>query len=184
MILMEDGVGARLKALRKRRGLTQGQVAEYAGISQSTLSEIERGEIAPKTIDAIVNLTNYFGTTTDFLLGLTDDSSPRRDASMPEVTRMVLNILDELSEERRAELLAHARVLYESEQKANVREYQRMRAMVLRLPDGQRLAEVIDDALRAAETGGLGAAAAVVDAFLAERAAGEALEDVGKDAEL
>lgn len=180
MVVMEDGVGARLKALRKRRGLTQGQVAEYAGISQSTLSEIERGEIAPKTIDAIVNLTHYFGTTADYLLGLSDDPSPRRDAPLPEVTRSLLEILDELSEGRRAELLAHARVLYEAEQAVSVREYRRMRAVAVRMPDGKRMAKVLDDALRAGSSGDLAAALAVVDAYLAELAAGDTLEEDGE----
>lgn len=37
-------IGSRVKGLRKTRGLTQDQLAELAGITQSSLSEIERGQ--------------------------------------------------------------------------------------------------------------------------------------------
>jgi transcriptional regulator with XRE-family HTH domain len=73
---MSNALGDRLKDLRTIKNLTQGQVAEYAHVSRSSLSDIERGEIAPKTIDVIVNLANYFEVSTDYLLGVTD--TPRR----------------------------------------------------------------------------------------------------------
>ena len=157
----------RLKERREKRRLRNGQVALYLGITTSYVSQMENGKKQP-SLEVLTRLAKYYDTTTDYLLGLSDDPSPRRDAPLPEVNLAVLGILDELSEGRRAELLAHARVLYEAEQTVNVREYRRMRAMVLRMPDGKRIAQVLDDALRAGSSGDLAAALAIVDAYLAE----------------
>ena len=38
-------VGTALRTLRRRRGLSQGQLAELAGVSQSTISRVERGHL-------------------------------------------------------------------------------------------------------------------------------------------
>jgi transcriptional regulator with XRE-family HTH domain len=74
-------LGSRLRELRKKAGFTQGQLVEYSGVSQSSLSDIERGKIAPKTLDAIATLAKYYKTTTDYLLGLTDHAEPYPAAS-------------------------------------------------------------------------------------------------------
>lgn len=95
-------LGSRLKAVRNRKGMSQGQVARYAGVAQSTLSELERGEIAPKTIDALVNLAGYFGCSVDYLLGLTDDPRPTDQRSVSEPAVEAINLIDSLPPERRA----------------------------------------------------------------------------------
>lgn len=59
--------------MRLQMNLSQGQVSTYAGISQSTLSDIENSKIMPKTLDALIALADYFKVSTDYLLGLTDD---------------------------------------------------------------------------------------------------------------
>ena len=40
-------LGGRLKQLRKRRGLTQGQLAEQLGLDPSWVSKVEAGRIGP-----------------------------------------------------------------------------------------------------------------------------------------
>ena len=61
--------GDRLKALRKSRKLTQGELAARAGISRDTLSRYERGEVSP-TIDALTAIMSALGpdTSADWLL--------------------------------------------------------------------------------------------------------------------
>ncbi len=39
--------GDRIKEVRELRGLTQTQLAEKIGVNQSTIAQIERGQIAP-----------------------------------------------------------------------------------------------------------------------------------------
>jgi len=46
-------IGLRLRALRVRARLTQGQAAERAGISQATWSRIERGHIGQAAVDTV-----------------------------------------------------------------------------------------------------------------------------------
>ncbi len=57
-----------LKAARKKRGLTQQQVAEAIGVTQSAYKNYECGNREPKG-DTIVMLADLFHVSTDYLLG-------------------------------------------------------------------------------------------------------------------
>ncbi len=61
----------RLKDLRKNWGLSQMGLAEATGISQSAIAKWELGKTEP-TASAIITLAEFFGETTDYLLGLSD----------------------------------------------------------------------------------------------------------------
>lgn len=60
----------RIKDLRTDKGLRQIDVANATGIDQKTLSNYETGKTNPDSY-AIVKLAEFFGVTTDYLLGLT-----------------------------------------------------------------------------------------------------------------
>jgi len=47
--------------LRKRTGLSQGELAELIGISQSALSRIEEAQVSDLRLDAALSLTVIFG---------------------------------------------------------------------------------------------------------------------------
>jgi transcriptional regulator with XRE-family HTH domain len=106
-------LGTRLKAVRNRRGMSQGQVARYAKVAQSTLSELERGEIAPKTIDALVNLAGYFGCSVDYLLGTSNDFSPAANRNASEAALNAINLIDSLPPEKRPAVVAVLRAIIE-----------------------------------------------------------------------
>mgnify|MGYP003307901524 FL=1 len=61
----------RLRELRKANNLSQMQLAEKTGFSQSAIAKWELGKTEP-TASAIITLALFFGETTDFLLGLDD----------------------------------------------------------------------------------------------------------------
>ncbi|MBR2590311.1 MAG: helix-turn-helix transcriptional regulator [Clostridia bacterium] len=61
----------RIKQLRKAQGLRQADVARETCIDQKTLSNYEIGRTNPDSY-AIVQLAEFFGVTTDYLLGLSD----------------------------------------------------------------------------------------------------------------
>ena len=61
----------RLKELRKERGLSQMDLALATRISQSAIAEWELGKTEP-TASALIILSEFFGESTDILLGLTD----------------------------------------------------------------------------------------------------------------
>lgn len=61
----------RIRALREDSDLTQAQVAEYLGMSQTGYSKYETGENSIP-VDVVVKLADFHKTTTDYLLGRTD----------------------------------------------------------------------------------------------------------------
>ena len=61
----------RIRALREDNDLTQTQVAEYLGMSQTGYSKYETGENSIP-VDVVVKLADFYKTTTDYLLGRTD----------------------------------------------------------------------------------------------------------------
>jgi transcriptional regulator with XRE-family HTH domain len=64
--------GIRLSELRKKRGLTQSQLAERVGMSKSTIASWEIGTRDPNS-EMIARLAEFFNVSTDFLLGQTND---------------------------------------------------------------------------------------------------------------
>lgn len=65
----------RLKDMREDRDLTQKQLAQYLHISQNTYSQYENG-VRAMPIEVLIRLARYFHTSTDFILGLTDEEIP------------------------------------------------------------------------------------------------------------
>ena len=61
----------RIRVLREDSDLTQKQVAEYLGMSQTGYSKYETGENSIP-VDVVVKLADFYKTTTDYLLGRTD----------------------------------------------------------------------------------------------------------------
>ena len=62
----------RIKDLLLERKITQAQLAETIGISESTLNRYLSGQTEKIPVDHIVAIARYFKVSTDFLLGLTD----------------------------------------------------------------------------------------------------------------
>ena len=71
-------IGNRIKAIRTERGLSQLELAKNAGTHQSNLSGWERGR---RDIFAwtLARLAVALNVSTDYLLLLTDDTSPSRE---------------------------------------------------------------------------------------------------------
>ncbi|MBQ4268452.1 MAG: helix-turn-helix transcriptional regulator [Clostridia bacterium] len=57
--------------MRIQKGLSQMELSKATGISQSAIAKWELGKTEP-TASAIVALANFFGETTDYLLGVVD----------------------------------------------------------------------------------------------------------------
>jgi transcriptional regulator with XRE-family HTH domain len=64
--------GARLRELRQNKGMTQAELAKALALGESTISfyEADRREPDYQTLNAVAD---FFGVTTDYLLGRTDD---------------------------------------------------------------------------------------------------------------
>ena len=71
-----DRVGARLRALRRRRGATLAELAAATGFSISTLSRLESGIRRP-TLELLIPLARIYGVPLDELVGAPATGDPR-----------------------------------------------------------------------------------------------------------
>ncbi|MCI9677738.1 MAG: helix-turn-helix transcriptional regulator [Oscillospiraceae bacterium] len=63
---------ARIKELRKEKGVTQVEMAEFLGCQPRHYQKIERGEINIPSV-MLERLADYFEVSTDYLLGRSDN---------------------------------------------------------------------------------------------------------------
>ena len=75
------GFAARLKAARGAKGWTQTELGKRSGVHFMALSRLERGEKKDVTGATLRKLAVALDTTSDYLLGLSDD--PRRAPVAP-----------------------------------------------------------------------------------------------------
>ena len=66
----------RLRAVRNGRGLSQRELGRRAGVTNPAIARFEMGRQLP-TIETVRRLSGALKTTTDYLLGMTDDPSQR-----------------------------------------------------------------------------------------------------------
>lgn len=65
----------RIRALREDQDLKQRQLAALLNVGQTTYSDYENGKInIPAPL--LTRLAEYYGTSVDYLLGLTDEKTP------------------------------------------------------------------------------------------------------------
>ena len=65
-------LGHRLRAARQRQGYTQAELARYARVDPSYISQIENDHIDSVGSDILRRLAHRLGVTCDYLLGVTD----------------------------------------------------------------------------------------------------------------
>lgn len=87
-------IGDTLKKLRVRAGLTQEQIAADPdfGVNANTLASYEKNVREPK-LSTLVKLAQYFGVTTDYLLGLSE-----YETSEKEITGKTIQLSNEALE--------------------------------------------------------------------------------------
>ena len=62
----------RVFELRKKRNMNQKELGEVVGLTAKSISTIESG-LRSTTIEKLVLLAQFFGVSTDYLLGLKDE---------------------------------------------------------------------------------------------------------------
>lgn len=65
----------RIRNLREDRDISQKEMAAYLNVAQTTYSDYELGKINIP-LDTLKKLALFFGTSIDYLLELTDESTP------------------------------------------------------------------------------------------------------------
>ena len=67
-----------LQALRKQKGLTQGEISEIIGVKLSTYQKYERDVIFPP-YETLIKIADFYGVTTDYLLGREPAADPLKN---------------------------------------------------------------------------------------------------------
>ena len=102
----------RVKNLRKSRKFTQAGLAEQLGLTDRQVSSYENGQAYP-TAPGLIKLANIFDTTTDYLLGLTDN--PTRDPSyvspLNATEQELHDLIASFDEDYQQKLLAAIKIL-------------------------------------------------------------------------
>ncbi|MCI8393291.1 MAG: helix-turn-helix transcriptional regulator [Clostridia bacterium] len=65
----------RIRDLREDNNKSQKEIANLLGLQQNSYSQIENG-INNLQIDHLIKLAKLYNTSTDYLLGLTDEKKP------------------------------------------------------------------------------------------------------------
>ena len=65
----------RIRDLREDRELNQTQLARLLSVAQTTYSDYERGKLNIP-VPTLISLAEFYGTSIDYLVGLTDEKTP------------------------------------------------------------------------------------------------------------
>lgn len=110
-------IGNRLKDVREEKGLTQRDVARAAGISQSTYSDLERGDSAGRSLEVLAQVAKGIGVSADYLLGIEQEvqSKGRGKLVLTPQERELLALVRDVRPKTRRTVLRIVRDLHEEE---------------------------------------------------------------------
>ena len=90
-------IGARIRALREFADWSQGQLAYKAGTTSAQVSRLENNERPGAQAILLARLADALNTTTDYLVGRTDDPAPLNTNNQkfdPEIRLIVLQLIE------------------------------------------------------------------------------------------
>lgn len=83
-------IGGKIRQLRKERGLTQVQVSQLSGVSQSAISDIESGRVTKlPNIDTVGKIASALGCTVAELLGEGAPAAAPSDGLTPTERQLI-----------------------------------------------------------------------------------------------
>lgn len=68
-------LGERILIQRRRKEMTQRELAQAAELNTNTIARLEQGNLHDLGGKSVVRLANVLGVTTDYLLGRTDEET-------------------------------------------------------------------------------------------------------------
>ena len=87
-------LGARLKALRFEKHMTQNEISQRVGVSKAMISSYELEQRSP-SYEVLIKLAALFNVSTDYLLGVEKTAMNHNGLSDREI-RAVMNIIEVL----------------------------------------------------------------------------------------
>ncbi|MDE7098807.1 MAG: helix-turn-helix domain-containing protein [Ruminococcus sp.] len=121
--------------LRKQRNIKQSTIADILDISQQAYLKYEHGDADP-TLDALCKLADFYGVSTDYLLGrtsvkrmATEEFDPLADIDVSELDKRLIKKYTNFSQSERAlcvELLRQLTTIFDDEQQPAEKPRQRL----------------------------------------------------------
>ncbi len=90
---LKQMIGARIKDIRNKQGITQEQLSERVGINTKYLSSIERGKENP-TLNTLLKLTQSLDVNLDEMFSNLQIEDPAKRKSL------IISLLDEADDEQ------------------------------------------------------------------------------------
>ncbi len=91
-------LGENIRRLRQERGLRQEELGRRVGASKQSVSNWENGNIAP-SIDLLIRLADFFGVSTDYLLGRQNQRTLDADGLSDLQATHVQQLIDDLRDQ-------------------------------------------------------------------------------------
>ena len=105
----------RLKNLRTQRKLSQRAVAEIIGTTQKSVDNWEKSVVSPAA-DTVLKLADYFGCSTDYLLGREDEfGNINVNSNLTAEQQKILFYFDRCDKYKKITLVNFAKYLSEVE---------------------------------------------------------------------
>ena len=95
---------AKLKQLRKEKGVNQETVAEACGVSRVTIARYENGSRKPEA-DVLPKLAVFYGVSTDYLMGVEEEPAKKEPAIESDQHAQAISMLDQMSEKDIKEII-------------------------------------------------------------------------------
>lgn len=113
---LPEPFGQRLARLRKERGFTQNELAGRIGLTQTLVSDYERGKLRLNA-EMVVRFARALSTSADVLLGLGAETAP----ALPRSRRLLrrLQRVEKLPESAQRDLLHYADLLLKARRGRN-----------------------------------------------------------------
>ena len=99
----------RLYELRRAKNITQQRLAIDLGVDQASIISYECGKYLP-TIEVLLKLADYFGVSTDYLLGLSDIKTPIKFVA-DDQSAYLLSLFESLPGNYRDRVVGYAEAL-------------------------------------------------------------------------
>jgi transcriptional regulator with XRE-family HTH domain len=112
----------RLKQLRQKNKMTQGDLAKVLGLKPTAISNYESNRNEP-SFDKLIALSKYFDVTCDYLLGISDSYLPVGGEVLDRDIVEFFDLYQKLTPENVAELLKYTEyLLYKQNNQENHKE--------------------------------------------------------------
>ena len=109
------GFGEKVRVKRQEKGLTQGELAKKAGITQATISRVESGEVLQLGSDKLRGLAKALDVSVDFLVGKIDRMEFDDSLINDQTAKVIFRGYEKLSEKRKRQVLEYVEFLVKQE---------------------------------------------------------------------